>query len=129
MHKQRPNIFFDELDKICVVNPEVTSESQQLREECRGFLDNVEEFHALISSFIDKIESLAESVEKEKLKAIGVRIRLFSVDRLREQKKREYAILANEKRNELDRMTRQLESWKRCEKEQMEIIEKFSNLT
>ena len=129
MHKQRPNIFFDELDKICVVNPEVTTESQQLNEVCKGFLDNVEEFQALIASFIDKIESLGELVEKEKLKAIGARIKLFSVDRLREQKKNDFTILTNEKRNELDRLTRQLESWKNCEKEQMEIIEKFSNLT
>ena len=128
MHKQRPNIFFDDLDKICVVNPEVTSESKQLQEECRGFLDNAEEFHALISSFIEKIESLGELVEKEKLKVIGARIRLFSADRLKEQKKHEIMVLANEKRDELDRLTRQLESWRRCEKEQKDIIEKFSNL-
>ena len=128
MQKQSPDIYFDELDKLCVVDPQVISDSTRLRDECKSFLDSAEEFHTLISGFIDKIDTLGNLVEKEKLKAIGTRIKLHSAEKLREQKKQELTIKANMKRNQLDRLAKELASWKQCEKEQMEEIDKLSNL-
>ena len=128
MQKQTPDIYFDELDKLCVVDPSVTGDSTKLRDECKSFLESVEEFHTLISGFIDKIDTLGNLVEKEKLKAIGARIKLHSAEKVREQKKQELIIRANVKRNQLDRLAKELASWRQCEKQQTEEIDKFSNL-
>ena len=87
----------------------------------------MDEFHALISGFIDKIDTLGSLVEKEKLKAIGARIKLHSVEKVREQRKQELKIRASVKRNQLDRLAKELASWRQCEKNKEEI-DKFSNL-
>ena len=127
--KQKPNIFFDDLSKICVLDPDVATETQNLRDECKNFLESADEFQTLIIGFNEKIETLGKLVEREKLKALGSRIRLRTIEKWREDRKKEFALIANEKRKILERLKSELECRRRNEEEQHEYIDRFTNLS
>lgn len=79
--------FFDELSKIRVVEPETAGNTEELKEECREFVNSkqthilvivlklsfvhfleISEFQALVGGFIEMVDSLAKQVEDEKTK-------------------------------------------------------------
>ena len=49
----RAGLYFDELNKIRVLEPEVAQQTTELRDECRGFVDS-KDSSALILKFVPK---------------------------------------------------------------------------
>ncbi|KDR15474.1 intraflagellar transport protein 20 homolog [Zootermopsis nevadensis] len=120
---QKAGLYFDELSKIRVLEPDVAQETNKLKEECRDFVEKITDFQKIADGFILMTASLAKEVEKEKLKAIGARNLLKSVAKQREAEQQQLQALITEKSMELERLEIQYHSLQKTEEEQRQIIE------
>lgn len=118
-------LYFDDLNKIRVLDPNVNQETVELKDECKHFVKKIAEFQNIVDSFIQITDSLSEEVEKEKLKAIGSRNLLKSITKHREAQQQQLHALLIEKKLQLERLRVQYEALKREEAEQNELIEQF----
>jgi len=121
----KAGLHFDELNKIRVLEPEVAAQTNELKDECKDFLDKMAQFRKIVSGFIQLIDSVAGEVEKEKMKAIGSRNLLKSISKQREAQQEQLKALIVEKRMELERLRTQHESLIKEEREQSEFIEQL----
>lgn len=87
----------------------------------------IEAFNSTVHSLVELLSTQAEAIEREKLRAIGVRNLAESEPENRERRKKEIRALIAEKNSALDRLTRQYESLAKVEAEQKALIEKLSN--
>ncbi|XP_068749851.1 intraflagellar transport protein 20 homolog [Montipora capricornis] len=116
---------FDELNKIRVLEPEISQQTQELKEECKEFVDKIGEFQKIVGGFISMVDALAKEVEKEKMKAIGSRNLLKSIAKQREAQQQQLRALIAEKKTQLERFRVQHEALQKVESEQNEFIEQF----
>ncbi|XP_069695064.1 intraflagellar transport protein 20 homolog [Periplaneta americana] len=119
----KSGLYFDELSKIRVLEPEVAQETNELKEECRDFVEKISEFQKIADGFILMVDTLAKEVEKEKMKAIGARNLLKSVAKQREAEEQQLQALIIEKSMELERLRIQYQSLQKTEMDQQELIE------
>jgi len=73
------------------------------------------------------IKAQAENIEREKLKAIGVRNKVKAEVDIRKRKLREFQQLISEKQNELERHSVEYDSLLKVEHDQKKLIERLSN--
>ncbi|XP_047117967.1 intraflagellar transport protein 20 homolog isoform X2 [Schistocerca piceifrons] len=94
---------------------------------CRLYINvlyfKITEFQKLVDGFISVMENLAKEVEREKMKAIGIRNMLKSVAKQRESEQQQLQALIIEKSTELERLRIQHQSLQKTEQEQEDIIE------
>nr|CAD7610075.1 unnamed protein product [Timema genevievae] len=88
----KTGLYFDELNKIRVLEPEVSQQTNQLKEECKEFVEKITEFQRIADGFIHTVDNLAKEVEKEKIKAIGVRNLLKSMSKQREAEQQQFQV-------------------------------------
>ncbi|KAJ8967542.1 hypothetical protein NQ314_002857 [Rhamnusium bicolor] len=115
-------IFFDEVDKICILEPEVSKLTNDLKEECQIYTEKIDEFQKIANKFITMVEVLGKEVEKQKIKAIGARNILQSMEKQKENNQQQLQALITEKSMELERLKIQLNSLQKMEMEQNEVI-------
>ncbi|VDP50161.1 unnamed protein product [Schistosoma curassoni] len=118
-------LYIDDFYKLRIVDPRVAQETNELKEECEKYLSKMNDFKVIIGELFNLISSVAEKVESQKLKAIGSRNLLTSMEKQRDlqQKHLESQILA--KKKDIDRLNVQLQSLQKEEAEQTEFIERF----
>ncbi|CAH8434617.1 unnamed protein product [Schistosoma mattheei] len=118
-------LYIDDFYKLRIVDPRVAQETNELKEECEKYLSKMTDFKVIIGELFNLISSVAEKVESQKLKAIGSRNLLTSMEKQRDlqQKHLESQILA--KKKDIDRLNIQLQSLQKEEAEQTEFIERF----
>ncbi|KAH9593946.1 Intraflagellar transport protein 20, variant 2 [Schistosoma haematobium] len=118
-------LYIDDFYKLRIVDPRVAQETNELKEECEKYLSKMNDFKVIIGELFNLISSVAEKVESQKLKAIGSRNLLTSMEKQRDlqQKHLESQILA--KKKDIDRLNIQLQSLQKEEAEQTEFIERF----
>ncbi|CAI2722732.1 unnamed protein product [Schistosoma spindalis] len=118
-------LYVDDFYKLRIVDPRVAQETNELKEECEKYLSKMSDFKMIIGELLNLISSVAEKVESQKLKAIGSRNLLTSMEKQRDlqQKHLESQILA--KKKDIDRLNIQLQSLQKEEAEQTEFIERF----
>ncbi|XP_046841645.1 intraflagellar transport protein 20 homolog [Xenia sp. Carnegie-2017] len=116
---------FDELSKIRLLEPDVFQQTQELKEECKEFVDKISEFQSIVGNFISMVDGLAKEVENEKMKAIGSRNLLKSVEKQRETEQEQLRALIAEKKVQLERHRHQYESLLKTEEDQREFLEQF----
>uniref|UniRef100_A0A1B6CMI0 Intraflagellar transport protein 20 homolog n=1 Tax=Clastoptera arizonana TaxID=38151 RepID=A0A1B6CMI0_9HEMI len=116
-------LHFDELNKVRVIEPEAASKSSELRDQCRNFVDNITHFQNIVDGFVAMTDTLAQEVEKEKLKAITTRNLINSMEKQREANEQQYHALIIEKTTELERLRIQLLSLQKTISEQQEVID------
>ncbi|UYV61294.1 IFT20 [Cordylochernes scorpioides] len=122
---ERIGLYFDELYKIRVLDPELAQQTSQLKDECKEFVDRITKFQEIVESFIHLVAALAEEVEREKMKAIGSRNLLKSVAKHREFQQQQLQALITEKKLQLERLRIQHEALRKEEAEQKEFMESF----
>lgn len=118
-------IFFDDVSKVRVLQPEVGQQTGELKSECKDFVDKISDFQKIVTSFIEMVDKLAQQVENEKMKAIGARNSLKSITKKREAKQQQLKALIAEKQTQLERYRLQYEILLKQEAEQNEFIEQF----
>ena len=125
MADQNAGIYFDEMSKVRVLEPEVSQQTEELKSECKNFVDKISDFQNIVGSFIEMVDTLAKEVEKEKMKAIGSRNVLKSVAKQRETQKQQLRALIAEKQTQLERFRLQYDILLKQEAEQNDFIEQF----
>ncbi|XP_015607499.1 intraflagellar transport protein 20 homolog [Cephus cinctus] len=120
-------LYVDDLGKICVLEPEVSNQTNKLKEECKNFVSKISEFQNNSDEFIRIVDTLATEVEKEKMRTIGARNLLRSVAKQRDSQKQQIQALIIEKSTELERLRVQYDSLKRIEMEQLETIDHLTS--
>ncbi|CAF1285861.1 unnamed protein product [Adineta steineri] len=61
-------LFIDDENKIRLINPERVTDSAELRDECKDFIDNVLEFKKIVDTLIEKTEDYSKQVEAARLR-------------------------------------------------------------
>ncbi|XP_020789319.1 intraflagellar transport protein 20 homolog isoform X1 [Boleophthalmus pectinirostris] len=117
--------YFDELNKLRVLEPEVSHSTSELKEECKEFVDKIGQFQKTVGGLIDLVDELAKEAETEKMKAIGARNLLKSVAKQREAQQQQLQALITEKKMQLERYRIEYESLSKVESEQNEFIDQF----
>ncbi|KAG1680281.1 Intraflagellar transport protein 20 [Nymphon striatum] len=118
-------LYFDDLNKIRVLEPEIAQQSIELKEEGEQFVGEITEFQKIIDGFISIADSLAKEVEEEKIKAIGSRNLLKSIEKQREAQEQQLLAMIFEKRIIFERLFVQSETLNKELSEQNELIEQF----
>ncbi|XP_053375165.1 intraflagellar transport protein 20 homolog [Mercenaria mercenaria] len=121
----RAGLHFDELNKIRVLEPDVQSQTVELKEECKDFVDKIGDFQKIVGTFIEVVDNVSKEVEKEKMKAIGSRNLLKSIAKQREAQQQQLQALIAERKMQLERLRIQYENLQKEESEQNEFIEQF----
>ncbi|KAJ8042621.1 Intraflagellar transport protein 20-like [Holothuria leucospilota] len=121
----KAGLHFDELNKVRVLEPEIQSQTTELKEECKEFVEKIGDFQKIVGGFIEMVDQLAQEVEKEKMKAIGSRNLLKSVAKQREAQQQQLQALIAEKKTQLERYRVQYAALQKEEAEQAEFIEQF----
>jgi len=124
---EKTGLHFDDLNKICVLEPEIAQQTTNLKDECQEFISKISELQNLVNKFTNTTSELAKEVEKEKMKAIGSRNLLKSIAKERETQKQQLLVLIGEKKTELERLRMEHASLQKQEQEQNEFIDQFSS--
>lgn len=106
-------LFVDDLCKIRILEPEITTQSDKLKDECHDFVSSkcefkqvtlerfinkffnlieITEFKKNSERFINLLDKLATEVEKEKMRTIGARNLLSSVEKQRDVQKQKIQV-------------------------------------
>jgi len=123
---QLDGFYFDEVSNIRVLDTIKNTETCQLRDECKEFVDRIGEFQATVGGLIETVLNLSKAVEAEKLNAIGSRNLLKSVTQQREAEKMQLLSQIVEKQTRLERLRVQQGALTKMQNEQEQMIESFS---
>ncbi|XP_075710328.1 intraflagellar transport protein 20 homolog isoform X4 [Rhinoderma darwinii] len=96
-------LHFDELNKIRILDPDVSQQTTELKEECREFVEKIDDFQKIVGGLIELVDQLAKETESEKMKAIGARNLLKSIAKQREAQQQQLQALIAEKKMQLER--------------------------
>ncbi|XP_014281359.1 intraflagellar transport protein 20 homolog [Halyomorpha halys] len=118
-------LHFDEVNKLRIIDPEISKQTVDLKEECNDFLISIDSFKNIADGFIKLIDSLAKDVEREKMKGIGARNLVKSMTKQREAEEQQLQALILEKSTELERLRIQHQSLLKTESEQQEILDRL----
>ncbi|KAM4796515.1 intraflagellar transport protein 20 homolog [Rhinophrynus dorsalis] len=118
-------LHFDELNKLRILDPDVSQQTTELKEECRDFVDKIDHFQKIVGGLIDLVDQLAKETENEKMKAIGARNLLKSIAKQREAQQQQLYALIAEKKMQLERYRIEYEALCKVEAEQNEFIDQF----
>ncbi|XP_065670883.1 intraflagellar transport protein 20 homolog [Hydra vulgaris] len=125
MSAQSAGIYFDEMSKIAVLEPDISHQTQELKNECKDFVEKISDFQKIVGNFIELVDSLAHEVEKEKMNAIGSRNLLKSVSKQREAQQQQLRSLIAEKQTQLERFKIQYDTLTKQEAEQNDFVDHF----
>ncbi|XP_066492285.1 intraflagellar transport protein 20 homolog [Tiliqua scincoides] len=118
-------LHFDELNKLRILDPEVSQQTVELKEECKVFVDKIEEFKKIVGNLIALVDQLAKATENEKIKAIGARNLLKSIAKQREAQQQQLQALISEKKTQLERYRIEYQTLCKIEADQNEFIDQF----
>ena len=107
---------------IRVLEVEKFEATRALHDECQKFTGRVGELAEVVGKIAKRVEGEAQKIEREKLKAVGMRNRLATeAEQARTAELEQRGLLA-EKQEELERLTLEHESLARVRNEQEPLI-------
>ncbi|XP_066455732.1 intraflagellar transport protein 20 homolog isoform X1 [Eleutherodactylus coqui] len=118
-------LHFDELNKLRILDPDVSQQTTELKDECREFVEKIDDFQKIVGGLIELVDQLAKETENEKMKAIGARNLLKSIAKQREAQQQQLQALIAEKKMQLERYRIEYEALCKVEAEQNEFIDQF----
>ncbi|CAL8071749.1 unnamed protein product [Calicophoron daubneyi] len=118
-------LYIDDLNKLRIVDPLITQDTIELKDECEKYLNKVGDFQTIVQNVIAMLDSVATTVERQKLKAIVSRNLLVSMERQRQVEQKQLESEIQKQRDENERFSVQLRSLQKEESEQTEFIERF----
>ncbi|KAK9730369.1 Intraflagellar transport complex B, subunit 20 [Popillia japonica] len=123
----KSGIFFDEVDKVRILEPVAAKQTNDLKDECNIYIEKINEFQKISSSFISIADKLAQEVEKQKIKAIGARNILQTMEKQKDVNHQQLQALISEKMMQLERLKILYNSLQKTEMEQNEIINRLTH--
>lgn len=121
----KAGLYFDELNKVRLLDPEIAAQTTELREECKDFTDKIAHFQKILTAFEEILGNASKEVDKAKMKAIGSRNLLKSISMQRDAEQQQLKAQINEKKLELDRLRKQYEALANEDKHQNDFVEQL----
>nr|CAH8823040.1 unnamed protein product [Trichobilharzia regenti] len=118
-------LYIDDFYKLRIVDPNVTQETNELKEECEKYITKMTDFQVIVGDLLNLISFVAEKVESQKLKAIGSRNLLVSIEKQRQSQQKHLESQILKKKKDIERLNVQLQLLQKEEAEQTEFIERF----
>ncbi|XP_031630321.1 intraflagellar transport protein 20 homolog [Contarinia nasturtii] len=118
-------LFFDYLYNLRVLDPNIASETSDLKEKSGEYVEKLQEFRKIIDEFIGIAETIVGDVEQEKSHAIAAQNLLKSMAKQREAEQQDIQNEIVERAMELEQLKVQLQYLQRIEANQQELIENF----
>ncbi|CAG2174207.1 unnamed protein product, partial [Oppiella nova] len=125
IHDKIAGLYIDESNRIRIIDPELSDKTIELKNESTEFTEKTQQFQKIVDNFVTIIQDLAQRVEKEKIKAVGSRNLLKSFEKRHNSDVQQLQTLIKEKKQELERLRVQMDSLKREEAEQLDLIEQI----
>ncbi|VDO62280.1 unnamed protein product [Heligmosomoides polygyrus] len=121
----KAGIHIDDMNRIRLLNPEISDTLSDLRTEGRSFAAQMTSFRSTTEGLIKAFEELDNLVEAEKLRAMAARAALQSVDKAKSADSRQLQIQIRERQVELERLRVELASLQDVEQEQKDILQQL----
>ncbi|KAL6728949.1 hypothetical protein Aduo_000050 [Ancylostoma duodenale] len=121
----RAGIHIDEMNRIRLMDPEISDTLGDLRSQSRDFASQMTSFRATTDGLIKAFEELATLVEAEKLRAMAARSAFQSVDKARSADSQQLQIVIRERQVELERLRVELASLQAVEQEQKDVMQQI----
>ncbi|XP_055319417.1 intraflagellar transport protein 20 homolog [Sitodiplosis mosellana] len=118
-------LFFDYLYNLRVLDPNIASETSDLKDKSGEYTEKLQEFRRIIDEFIVIAETIVNDVEQEKSHAIAAQNLLKSMAKQREAEQQDIQNETLERTMELEQLKVQLQYLQRIEANQQELIENF----
>lgn len=122
-------LHFDELSKIRVLDSERQQQTNELKDECKAFVENIGQFQETVGSLIGTVLELSQAVEKQKLKAIGTRNLKQSLEQDRHAEKLQLQAQIAEKEAHLERLRAEHQALAKVQYDQEQLIERLVTQT
>eukprot|EP00764_Aduncisulcus_paluster_P008603 gnl/Carplike_NY0171/2807_a3771_657.p1 GENE.gnl/Carplike_NY0171/2807_a3771_657~~gnl/Carplike_NY0171/2807_a3771_657.p1 ORF type:complete len:127 (-),score=7.24 gnl/Carplike_NY0171/2807_a3771_657:80-460(-) len=122
------DLFFDEQQKIRILDPTIASEIQKLKQLTSSFILKSRDFVSVSSTIISSMKQIAHATEVERLKAIGLKLQLEkerseSSERILELKER-----IKNRREQLSKLETEEKSLTNLVQHQSEEIQRIKHL-
>ena len=100
-------ITFDSEYRIRVLDADKHAASQALQQSCATFDEKVDQLRERSEKYIGMLETVSESIEAEKLRAIGLRNKVAAVQEKQQAGAEEISRLRQERQRQLDALTQE----------------------
>eukprot|EP00879_Flechtneria_rotunda_P010239 GHRR01010705.1.p2 GENE.GHRR01010705.1~~GHRR01010705.1.p2 ORF type:complete len:132 (+),score=51.42 GHRR01010705.1:495-890(+) len=120
-------IYFDEDNRVRILDVDKYAASQTLQDNCQKFTSNMQQLQDCISKYLSAIDQQVDRIEKEKLKAVGLRNRVAAMHEERRRKQQALQQLLNQKQQELDRLLVEEHSLQKVRADQDNMIVKLTD--
>lgn len=97
------------------------------QDNCNIFVNNIQSLNAVVEKYISSIDQQVDRIESEKLKAVGLRNKVASLEDERKRRQKEQARIFAEKQEELERLMMEEQSLNKVKSEQEVLIAKLSD--
>ncbi|WKX90929.1 hypothetical protein Q1695_009627 [Nippostrongylus brasiliensis] len=121
----KAGMHIDDMNRLRLLNPEISDMLTDLRSEGRSFAAQMTSFRTTTEGLIKAFEELAALVETEKLRAMAARAALQSAEKTKSAESRQLQILIRERQVELERLRVELASLQVVEQQQKDILQKI----
>ncbi|CAI4229874.1 unnamed protein product [Auanema sp. JU1783] len=122
---ERAGIHIDELNRLRLLNPEVSEVFVELQTDCKEFTGQLTGFKSHVDSLQKTMEELATLVEAEKLKAMNTRAELKSASRKNMADFQQTQIVIRERQVELERLRAEAAAIRQIEQTQKEYLQQI----
>lgn len=122
-------ICFDQDYQVRVLDAHKYEATQRLQQGCVTLTDKVEQLNGLVRKYLDVLDKQAGKIETEKLKAIGVRNAVATLEEDRKCKSKELHTLVDDKQQHIERLNVQEASLMRAKHDQEALIAKLTDST
>mmetsp|Transcript_8222 Transcript_8222/g.14095 ORF Transcript_8222/g.14095 Transcript_8222/m.14095 type:complete len:135 (+) Transcript_8222:1388-1792(+) len=120
-------VYFDEDYQIRILDVDKFDASKALQDNAHVFITNIGSLTGLVDKYISQIDQQVERIETEKLRAVGLRNRVATLEEERRRKQKEQERFLSEKQEELERLLTEEQSLLRVKQEQELLIAKLSD--
>ncbi|TMS36671.1 hypothetical protein L596_003777 [Steinernema carpocapsae] len=122
----KTGLHIDDLNKIRLLEPDLSNAAEQLKQECNNFSEKMSSFKDFIESVVDTLEQLSRLVDSERLRAMASRSALTFLGSQKQAENQQMQILIQEKTIELQRLQTELAALVSVEQQQREHLEKLN---
>ncbi|CAG9585325.1 unnamed protein product [Danaus chrysippus] len=125
---QKVHLYYDEINKVKVIENNVYKETQDLQENCKDYENKVRDFGNIIGSLLDMLNKLGENVEKQKMAAIGATNLLKSIEKDRESEQARLQAEISDKSLILEQLDSEYDALQILDATQSETVEYLTQL-
>lgn len=120
-------ICFDREYQVRILDADKCEATQRLQQGCATLSSKVEQLNGLVKTYLEILDKQAGKIETEKLKAIGVRNAVATIEEDRKRKSKELLTQLDDRQQQLERLNIQEASLLRARHDQEVVIAKLTD--